>query len=91
MGFIDDYIKNRSAKEPEFAKAIQKESANLEAAVAVRELRDSLKMSQRNFAKLVGKPQSTIARIENGAMNVSVGLLGQIASMSNKELDIKFK
>jgi len=91
MSMINDYIAERSKREPEFATAIQKESANLEAAVAVRELRDSLKMSQRDFAKLVGKPQSTIARIENGSMNVSVGLLGQIASMSNKELDIKFK
>ncbi|WP_125764656.1 helix-turn-helix transcriptional regulator [Companilactobacillus hulinensis] len=91
MSMIDDYITKRSKQEPEFAKAIQEGSANLEAAVAVRELRDSLKMSQRNFAKLVGKPQSTIARIENGSMNVSVGLLGQIASMFNKKLDITFK
>jgi len=91
VGMLDNYINERSNREPEFAKAIQEESANLEAAVAVRELRDSLKMSQRSFAKLVGKPQSTIARIENGSMNVSIGLLGQIAQLSNKELDITFR
>jgi len=38
----------------------------------------------------VGKPQSTIARIEEGKMNVSVRLLQEIAIAANKELSIQF-
>lgn len=56
----------------------------------VRELRENMGMSQRDFASLVGKPQSTIARIENGSMNASTKLLSEIAQATNQRLTIQF-
>lgn len=47
-------------------------------------------MSQREFAELVGKPQSTIARIESGSMNVSIRLLNEIALAAGKEVSFQF-
>jgi len=87
---IDAYIAKRSAEDPSFAKAAKQESLNLDVAVAVTRLRAEQKMSQREFARLVGKPQSTIARIEEGKMNVSVLLLKEIAIAANKKLSIQF-
>ncbi|MFD1454993.1 helix-turn-helix domain-containing protein [Levilactobacillus lanxiensis] len=87
---IDNYIAKRSAEDPIFATAVNQESLNLDVAVAVTRLRAEQKMSQREFARLVGKPQSTIARIEEGKMNVSVRLLQEIAIAANKELSIQF-
>ncbi|WP_125765357.1 helix-turn-helix transcriptional regulator [Levilactobacillus mulengensis] len=87
---IDAYIAKRSAEDPTFAKAAKQQSLNLDVAVAVTRLRAEQKMSQREFARLVGKPQSTIARIEEGKMNVSVLLLKEIAIAVNKELSIQF-
>lgn len=42
------------------------------------------------FAKRVGKPQSTIARIETGAILPTVHLLSEIATMVGKRLEIEF-
>ncbi len=47
-------------------------------------------MSQREFANLIAKPQSTIARIANGSMNVSTKILSKIAQATNQRLIIQF-
>ncbi|MCH5461411.1 helix-turn-helix transcriptional regulator [Lactobacillus sp. LC28-10] len=90
MSKIDEYVAERSKNNPEFAKLVEQENINLEVAVKVRELRENMGMSQRDFASLVGKPQSTIARIENGSMNASTRLLSEIAQATNQRLTIQF-
>ena len=56
----------------------------------IRKLRENLQLSQRQFAKLVEKPHSTIARIENGSMSPTISLLQEITSSIGKELKITF-
>ena len=90
MSKIDEYIKNRSQKSSEFVKEYQEENQRLQVAVAVRTLRSKLGMTQREFASLVGKPQSTIARIESGKMNVSINVLTEIAVATNQKLTVAF-
>lgn len=90
MSKIDEYIAERSNTNPEFAKLVEEENINLEVAIKVRELRENMGMSQRDFASLIGKPQSTIARIENGSMNASTKLLSEIAQATNQRLTIQF-
>lgn len=51
---------------------------------------ENMGMSQRAFAKLIGKPQSTIARIEIGSMNASTKVLSEIAQATNQRLTIQF-
>lgn len=63
---------------------------NSDIAKLIKKLREELQLSQRQFAKLVGKPHSTIARIENGNMSPTVSLLQDIASSIGKELRITF-
>ena len=90
MSEIDEYVANRSKNNPNFAKLVEQESINLDVAVKVRDLRESMDLSQRAFAELVGKPQSTIARIENGSMNASTKMLSEIAQATNQRLTIQF-
>ena len=90
MSKIGEYIAKRSAKNVTFANLVEQENINLEVAVKVRDLRERLTMSQREFATLVGKPQSTIARIENGSMNASTKMLAEIAQATNQHLTINF-
>lgn len=91
MSKIDEYIAKRSKKSTNFAKDYKKENQQLQVAVEVRNLRDKLGMTQRQFGKLVGKPQSTIARIESGKMNVSINVLDEIADATNQKLIVKFE
>lgn len=90
MSKIDAYVTERSKKNPDFAKLVEQENINLEVAVKVRDLRENMGMSQRTFASLIGKPQSTIARIENGSMNASTKVLSEIAQATNQRLTIQF-
>lgn len=88
MSKIDELIKKDIHDNPKLAKKYEQESLNLDAAVLVRDMRDDLGMTQKEFSKYVGKPQSTIARIESGSMNVTVGLLSQIANASNRKIKL---
>jgi len=90
MSKIDEYVAERSKNNPDFAKIVEQENINLEVAVKVRDLRENMGMSQRAFANLIGKPQSTIARIENGSMNASTKVLSEIAQATNQRLTIQF-
>ena len=90
MSKIDAYVTERSKNNPDFAKLVEQENINLEVAVKVRDLRENMGMSQRAFASLIGKPQSTIARIENGSMNASTRVLSEIAQATNQRLIIQF-
>lgn len=91
MSKIDEYITKRSQLSTNFAQKYQEENQQLQVAVEVRNLRDRLGMSQREFAQLVKKPQSTIARIESGKMNVSINVLNEIADATNQKLTVKFE
>lgn len=90
MSKIDEYVAERSKNNPDFVKLVEQENINLEVAVKVRDLRENMGMSQRAFASLIGKPQSTIARIENGSMNASTKVLSEIAQATNQRLTIQF-
>ncbi|GAA2963363.1 helix-turn-helix domain-containing protein [Ligilactobacillus murinus] len=90
MNKLNEYIVRRNKRNPNFAKLVEQENINLEVAIKVRDLRESMGMSQRTFAELVGKPQSTIARIEHGTMNASTRVLSEIAQATNQRLTIQF-
>lgn len=90
MSKIDEYVAERSKNNPDFSKIVEQENINLEVAVKVRDLRENMGMSQREFASLIGKPQSTIARIESGSMNASTKVLSEIAQATNQRLTIQF-
>ncbi|TGD22829.1 XRE family transcriptional regulator [Companilactobacillus suantsaicola] len=90
MTEIDNYIKERKSRSTEFEEKYNEYSKRLDVAVAVRQLRDSLHMTQREFAEVVGKPQSTIGRIETGRFNVSWDVLNDIAQSTDTKLEIKY-
>ena len=90
MNTIDELIKGECEKSPEFASGYHKERERLEVAVALIKLREEEGLSQRQLAEISGKPQSTIARIENGSMNASLGVLREIAESVGKRVDLRF-
>ncbi|GMG62266.1 hypothetical protein TEHAB4_20140 [Tetragenococcus halophilus] len=87
---FSDYLENEKRNDPALTKMMEKEEQKLDYAVAVMELRTSLGFTQEEFAKAVNKPQSTIARIENGNANPTIKTLEQIADSVGKQLTFSF-
>lgn len=54
-------------------------------------LRADLDMTQTEFGRLIGVPQSTVARLESGQQNPSVATLKRIAEATGTELVIEFR
>jgi transcriptional regulator with XRE-family HTH domain len=59
--------------------------------LAIAGVRSDLDMTQNEFGALVGIPQSTVARLESGRQNPSVGMLQRIARATGTELVIEFR
>ena len=87
---VSSYISRRRAKDKSFEEAFVGESERLEVAVALRTLRETEGLTQRQLAEKVEKPQSTIARIENGNMNVTFKTMNDIAKAFDKVIEVKF-
>ena len=62
----------------------------LEAAVAVTELRKKAGLSQRDFAAKANASKSTIARIENGNMSPTLNMLDKIGAAVGKHISISY-
>jgi DNA-binding XRE family transcriptional regulator len=90
MSKVDKLIAKKIAESDEFSKEYRQERERLQVAVALMELRKSEGLTQRQLAEKVGKPQSTIARIENGTMNVTFKILNEIAASLGKTVEVRF-
>ncbi len=90
MSRTDDIITRKRIESRTFDQAYHEENAKLKSAIALIQLRKMEGLTQRELARKTGKPQSTIARIENGNMNATVKLLEEIAECIGRELVIKF-
>lgn len=88
MSKIQNFIQNDIREHPEAKKEYEQVSLNLDASVLIREMREDLGMTQKEFAKYVGKPQFTIGRIEAGSMNVSIGLIDEIANAAHRKVKL---
>lgn len=69
---------------------MKSKTMKLKTSALLKALRTEMGLSQMEFAKRVGKPQSTIARIETGAVIPTIKLLREIATKVDKRLEISF-
>ena len=81
---FDDYLEKR-LQDPELRSNFEAENLRLESAVVLLKAREDAGLTQRELARRVDVPQSTIARIERGN-NTSVDTLSKIANALGKKL-----
>ena len=91
MTKVQEYIRTRAKNDPEFIKQLNIERERLELAIKLTNLRKSAGLTQKDLAEIIGKPQSTISRIETGQMNPSIELVAEIASGLGKKFVPEFK
>lgn len=85
---VSDIFSN-DMKNDAFRNDVKTEVNKLNSAVAVRREREEYGWTQQELASKAGVPQSTIARIENGA-NTSMDTMSKIANAFNKVISISF-
>lgn len=90
MSYIDQLIEENCVNDQDFAEAFTEESERLDVAVALMQMRKEEGLTQKQLAERANKPQSTIARIENGTLNPSLKVLGEIARGAGRRLEINF-
>jgi ribosome-binding protein aMBF1 (putative translation factor) len=81
------YLKN----DPEMARTVEVERANMEVARKIYDLREGAGLSQRALAKLVGTTASVICRLEDADYEGhSLAMLNRIATALNQRVEIRF-
>lgn len=89
MSKINKYIEKKSAESKSWRKTFNDEYHSMEMSVLMTQLRESTGLSKVRFAELVGKPRTTIDRIEKAQMRPTVELMEEIANKAGKRLVIK--
>ena len=82
-------IRKRMNESEEFKKAYVEEQRKLDLADLIFELRSQTGLNQTKFAKKVNKSRSTIARIENATMELSLSTIEDIAAAVGKSVELK--
>lgn len=90
MNLISRLIQEDIKKNPDLKDAYRKQDEALEYAITLVNLREELGWSQRDLAKALNKPQSTIARIESGETQPTLATMAKIGDVTNKQLKIQY-
>jgi transcriptional regulator with XRE-family HTH domain len=80
---LDDYIAERSARDPEFRDALSALEPEYEFRRALIAARLAAGLTQAELATHVGTKQPAIARLETGASEPSLGMLKRLARALN--------
>lgn len=89
MSFVRDYVKRRSEKDPEFQRTWEEGALEREIAKQLIGIRLELKMTQEQFAELVGVKQSFLSRLENGEQNITIETLQKLAQRAGANVNVR--
>jgi len=91
QGTFDEYL-HRKLKNSVFKKKYKEGSLELDLAIKIIKLRKGKKLTQSQFAELMGTSQEAISRIESGDYDgFTLKTLMKIADATGTELEIDFK
>lgn len=84
MSLISKLIQEDITSNPEAKVLYEEYDENLDFAITLVNLREDLGWSQKDLAISLNKPQSTIARIENGEIKPSLDIIEEINRVTKK-------
>lgn len=77
-------------KDPEVLRELENFEPEYQIISQLISLRIEKKLTQREFAELIGDKQSNISRLESGNYNPTLSKLKKIADCLDRKLEIKF-
>ena len=88
MSDLQTYIKNRKAREPEFAQNFEEGYQSFKIGLLLKQAREEARLTQKDVAKQLELRVSTISRIENHSEDIKLSTLERVASALGKRIDI---
>ena len=82
--YVDSQMEN-----PAFVEAWEDTEVSYQAARILLQIREEKGLTQSDLARLTGKKQSYIARVEKGTQNISVQTLSDIVESSGRTLKLE--
>ena len=90
-GDLIDFDKLFAGYSKKRQKQILEDAKHLETALAIRNLRSKLSLSQEKLAKRMKVKREFISKIESGQQNVTLETLHRIAEVTGKKFYFKFQ
>jgi ribosome-binding protein aMBF1 (putative translation factor) len=85
-------LKKRLENNPRLKALVEEERVNFQAALAIRDARKKMGLTQAKLAKEIGTTQSVIARLENADYRGhTLKMLEHIAEALGRRVEISFK
>lgn len=85
---LQDYIKERSNKSPEFREEYAKYQPEIECVRALVEARKTQNLTQKELSERTGIRQSNLSRIESGKCKPTLEMLQKIAAGLGKTVEV---
>lgn len=86
-----DALRNKWMAEPEFRKAYEAISPEMEIAFAIAEARHRARLSQAELAARIGSSQASVARWERGTVMPSTKSLQRVAQATGTRLRVELQ
>lgn len=86
MSDLKQYVEERKARDPEFARDYETGYFEFKIGVLLRQAREEAGLTQEQVAQKLNTKKSAISRMENHAEDVRLSTLGKYAKVLGKKL-----
>ena len=89
MSDLQKYIKERKARDPDFAEGFDPGYEQFKIGVMLKQAREDAGMTQEELARRLHTKKTAISRIENHAEDIKLSTLERFAAATGKRLSLK--
>lgn len=91
MSDLQRYIRERAARDPEFAEGLESGYADFRVGVLLRQAREDAGLTQEELARRLNTKKSAISRIENHAGDIRLSTLERYAAALGRHLSLELR
>jgi HTH-type transcriptional regulator/antitoxin HipB len=88
---LQRYIRERAARDPEFAEGLESGYADFRVGVLLRQAREDAGLTQEELAGRLNTKKSAISRIENHAGDIRLSTLERYAAALGRHLSLELR
>lgn len=91
MSDLTEYVRNRSARDPQFAESLEAGYTDLKIGALLRQAREKAGLTQEEVADRLETKKSAISRMENSAGSIRLSTLERYARAIGWQLSLELR